>query len=357
MKINIDLGGNIMKTSTKKTRRIIGKIRMSLLIFLIICAYSGYQYFISLGFPVDKNSTDNILINIPKGASSSKIASILKDKNVIKNELYFKFISKQRKIGGKYQAGEYELNKAMNIDEIINKLIKGDIYVEAVKITIPEGFELKQIVDRLVNNDELNINREQLIDIIENKDFEFKFLKEIPKGKNRLEGFLFPDTYLFKKDISEEEIVFKMLNRFDEIFQNEYYKRAKELDMSIKDVITLASIIEREARVDKERKIISSVFHNRLKKDMLLQSCATVQYILGERKQNLTYQDLEIDSQYNTYIYKGLPPKPIASPGKASIEAALYPDDTSYLYFVAKGDGSHVFSRTYSEHLKAKNNN
>ncbi|SHJ49628.1 endolytic transglycosylase MltG [Paramaledivibacter caminithermalis] len=346
-----------MKTSTKKTRRIIGKIRMSLLIFLIICAYSGYQYFISLGFPVDKNSTDNILINIPKGASSSKIASILKDKNVIKNELYFKFISKQRKIGGKYQAGEYELNKAMNIDEIINKLIKGDIYVEAVKITIPEGFELKQIVDRLVNNDELNINREQLIDIIENKDFEFKFLKEIPKGKNRLEGFLFPDTYLFKKDISEEEIVFKMLNRFDEIFQNEYYKRAKELDMSIKDVITLASIIEREARVDKERKIISSVFHNRLKKDMLLQSCATVQYILGERKQNLTYQDLEIDSQYNTYIYKGLPPKPIASPGKASIEAALYPDDTSYLYFVAKGDGSHVFSRTYSEHLKAKNNN
>lgn len=344
-----------MKTSTKKKKKIIRRISLGLLIVLIICTYSGYQYYNSLKLPVDNSSTENIVINIPKGSSSSKIASILKENNVIRNELYFRFISKQRKIGGKYQAGEYKLNKAMDIDEIIDKLINGDIYVETVKFTIPEGFELRQIVDRLASINELNINREKLMDVIENEDFEFDFLKEIPKGKNRLEGFLFPDTYEVKNDITEKELVSKMLNRFDKIFEKEYYTKAKELNMSINDVIALASIIEREARVDSERPIISSVFHNRLKKDMLLQSCATVQYVLGERKEKLTYKDLEIDSPYNTYKHVGLPPMPIASPGKASIQAALYPDDSKYLYFVAKGDGSHVFSKTYQEHLKAKN--
>lgn len=344
-----------MKTSTKKKKKVIRRISLGLLIVLIICAYSGYQYYNALKLPVDKSSTENIVINIPKGSSSSKIASILKEKKVIRNELYFRFISKQRKIGGKYQAGEYKLNKAMDIDEIINKLINGDIYVETVKFTIPEGFELKQIVDRLASIDEFNINKEKLMDVIENEDFEFDFLKDIPKGKNRLEGFLFPDTYEVKNGITEKELVLKMLNRFDKIFEKEYYAKAKELNMSINDVIALASIIEREARVDSERPIISSVFHNRLKKDMLLQSCATVQYVLGERKEKLTYKDLEIDSPYNTYKHVGLPPMPIASPGKASIHAALYPDDSKYLYFVAKGDGSHVFSKTYQEHLKAKN--
>ncbi len=127
--------------------------------------------------------------------------------------------------------------------------------------------------------------------------------------------------------------------------------------MNVKEIITLASIIEREAKLDRERPIISSVFHNRLKKNKLLQSCATVQYALGERKEDLTLKDLEIDSPYNTYKHLGLPPSPIASPGKASIEAALFPEDTDYLYFVAKGDGSHIFSKTYSEHLNAKNRN
>lgn len=344
-----------MKTSTEKSKKIIRRIRLVLLIVLIICTYSGYQYYSSLKLPVDKSSTENIVINIPKGSSSSKIASILKEKNVIRNEFYFRVISKQRKIGGKYQAGEYKLNKAMDIDEIIDKLINGDIYVETVKFTIPEGFELKQIVDRLTSIDEFNINKEKLMDVIENEDFEFDFLKDIPKGKNRLEGFLFPDTYEVKNSITEKELILKMLNRFDKIFEKKYYAKAKELNMSINDVIALASIIEREARVDSERPIISSVFHNRLKKDMLLQSCATVQYALGERKEKLTTKDTKINSPYNTYINLGLPPMPIASPGKASIQAALYPDDSKYLYFVAKGDGSHVFSKTYQEHLKAKN--
>lgn len=354
-RIILDYGGNIMNTSTKKTSKTIRKIMLVLFIALIICTYGGYKYYNSLKLPVDINNSESVYINIPKGASTAKIASILKENKLIRNELYFKFVSKQRKIGGKYQAGNYKLNKAMNLDQITDKLINGDIYVEAIKVTIPEGFEIKQIVERLANNKELKLSKNKLQDIIDNKDFDFEFLEEIPKGKNRLEGFLFPDTYSVTNDITEEEIIFKMLNRFNNVFKREYYERAKELNMSIKDVIVLASIIEREARVEDERPIISSVFHNRLKEKMLLQSCATVQYALGERKEKLTYNDLEINSPYNTYKNLGLPPMPIASPGKASIKAALFPNDTKYLYFVAKGDGSHVFSRTYDEHINAKN--
>jgi UPF0755 protein len=353
--LNIDFGGNTMKTSTKKKRILIRNITIFVVLILLICAYGGFKYYDSLKLPVDQKNTESILINIPKGAATSKIANILRDNDLIRNELYFRFISKQRKIEAEYKAGDYKLSKAMNVNEIIDKLIKGDTYQETVKFTIPEGFELKQIVDKLANNQELNINKEKFLDIIENEDFQFEFLKETSKGKNRLEGFLFPDTYEVKKNITEKELVLKMLNRFDEIFEEQYYSRTKELGMTINDVISLASIIEREARVDSERPIISSVFHNRLKKDMLLQSCATVQYVLGERKQRLTYKDLEIDSPYNTYKHLGLPPMPIASPGKASIYAALYPKDSKYLYFVAKGDGSHIFSNTYKEHLNAKN--
>jgi peptidoglycan lytic transglycosylase G len=146
-----------------------------------------------------------------------------------------------------------------------------------------------------------------------------------------------------------------MLNRFDQIFKDEYYDRVNNLGMSVNEVITLASIIEREAKVEKERPFVSSVFYNRIKSGMLLQSCATVQYVLGERKEKLTYQDIAIDSPYNTYKFEGLPPKPIASPGKPSIEAALYPAESEYLFFVVSKNGEHHFSKTYEEHLKAKN--
>ncbi|WP_432401072.1 endolytic transglycosylase MltG [Wukongibacter sp. M2B1] len=346
-----------MKTSTKKTRRVIRNATIGLLLIILICVFSGYNYYSSLKLPVDMNDSKDIIINIPSGASTSKIANILRNNNLIRNELYFRYISKQRAIGGKYQAGDYKLRRSMDIDQIIEKLFKGEVYAETAKFTIPEGFELNQIIERLSSHSELNINKEKLLDIIENEDFDFKFLKGIPKGKNRLEGYLFPDTYEVTKDSSERDIILMMLNRFDKVFKEEYYERANELHMSVQDIITLASIIEREARVESDRPIISSVFYNRLEKEMLLQSCATIQYALGERKEKLTYKDLEIESSYNTYKNIGLPPTPIASPGESSIKAALYPDDTSYLYFVAKGDGSHVFTKTYKEHLRAKNGN
>ncbi|WIF94502.1 endolytic transglycosylase MltG [Caminicella sporogenes] len=341
-----------MDSSINKGRSLI--IKLSIFIIALVALLF---YFNSLKGPVDKNDNKNIIINIPRGSSSSKIASILKENHLIKSKFVFKLVSKQKKADNLFKAGSYRFKKSMSMYQIIDKIISGDVYKETVRITIPEGFELKQIVDRIVNNDKLNIDREKLMYVIENGDFDFKFLKGIPKGKNRLEGFLFPDTYEFEKNITEKEIIYKMLKRFDEVFKKEYYERAEQLNMSVVEVVTLASIIEKEAKLDEERAIISSVFHNRLKKNMLLQSCATVQYALGKRKERLTYKDLEINSPFNTYKRFGLPPMPIASPGKASIKAALYPADTDYLYFVSNGDGSHSFSKSYSAHLRAKNRN
>jgi UPF0755 protein len=145
-----------------------------------------------------------------------------------------------------------------------------------------------------------------------------------------------------------------MLARFDQIFKEEWRKRADELGMTIGEVVTLASLVEREARVSKDRPLVASVFHNRLKIGMHLESCATVQYALGEVKEVLLFEDLETESPYNTYLHGGLPPGPIAAPGADSLQAALYPEKTNYLYFVAKKDGSHYFSKTLAEHNKAK---
>ncbi len=333
------------------------KLTLIMIITLTIVGviFISYSYYSNLNKPVNLEDNQDIYVTIPKGTSTSKIAAILKEKNLIKNEFYFRYTAKSKNLGSSFQAGEYKMNRTMYQDEIMTKLVSGDVYIETVKLTIPEGFELRQIIDRLSSIEELNLSKDKLYDLVENEDFNYKFLEEVPKGENRLEGFLFPDTYEVKKDINEKEILSLMLNRFNSVFKEEYYEKAKNLNMSINEVITLASIIEREAKVNEERPLVSSVFHNRLSQKRLLQSCATVQYILGERKENLTYADLEIESPYNTYKYLGLPPMPIASPGEASVKAALYPAETDFLYFVAKGDGTHTFTKTYNEHLNAKN--
>jgi len=190
----------------------------------------------------------------------------------------------------------------------------------------------------------------------------FREAQENPQRENKLEGYLFPDTYFFDPKAGERAIIEKFLDNFDAKFKPEFYERAKELNMTVDEVIILASIIERETALPEERPIVSSVFHNRLKSSdpnlKKLESCATVQYVLyktqGKMKEKLSDEDTKIDHPYNTYLYEGLPPGPICCPGLASIEAALYPDEESeYLYFVAKGDGSHEFSRTLAEHLEA----
>lgn len=182
-------------------------------------------------------------------------------------------------------------------------------------------------------------------------------MEYLPAGANRLEGFLFPETYDVFATSMEHDIINRLLGQFDAVYKDEYYNRATELGYDLNQIITIASLIERETRVDSERAIVASVIYNRLNMGMALQIDATVQYALGEQKDRLSYKDTEIDSPYNTYKVPGLPPGPICSPGEASIKAALYPENTQYVYYVldAKMDGSHRFSKSYDEFLKNKN--
>ncbi len=337
------------KTKSREKHKLF--ISLVLIVILAITALAVLSsYLASTNSPVNAANSEVINVEIPKGSSTKKIASILLENQLTKSVSAFKLQSRIKGYDGTYKSGFYRLSQSMSMEEIMIALQKGTAVT--VRFTIPEGFDLKKITERLAS--ENLINPEKFSLQVEQGVFDYKFLKDAPAGKERLEGYLYPDTYEVFPDSSEEQIINKMLLRFNQVFTDAYYARAKELGMSVGEVMTLASIIEREAIIPEDRAIISSVFHNRLKIKMPLQSCATVQFILGDQKAKLTNKDIAIDSPYNTYIINGLPPGPICSPGVASIEAALYPEDTNYLYFLAKGDGSSVFSVTYEDFLKNK---
>ncbi len=325
-----------------------------ILIAIIALVISGKTYYTNSLKPV-ASGTDVITktIEIPKGSNIKHISKILKDEKLIRNNDIFNLYCKLNKMDGKLKAGTYKISSNQSVSQIIEKLVSGKGEFDTVRFTIPEGYEIRQIIDKL--EEQGLINRETFEKEIKEANFDFSFIADNQSVGYKLEGYLYPDTYEIFKGDSERRIIEIMLQRFDKVFTEEYKQRAKELNMSINDVITLASIIEREAKLDSDRKIISGVFYNRIKKQMMLQSCATVQYILKDRKEVLLYKDLEVESPYNTYKHQGLPPGPIASPGLESIQAALYPEQTDYLYFVADKDGSHVFTKTYKDHLNAQN--
>ena len=219
-------------------------------------------------------------------------------------------------------------------------------------MTIPEGYTTKQIVELLV---EKNVCvEEDLWKAVKSADFKYDFLAGAEKGtETRLEGFLFPDTYEFYINDKAETVLGKLLSNFNSKVTEEMRADMKDADISFAELITIASLVEREAKLDEERATVSSVIHNRLdnsKAYPYLQIDATIQYLTGRVP---TSDDLKIDSPYNTYLYGGLPPTAIANPGIASIKAALYPEDTGYYYYVARDDGSHIFSKTLDEHNKA----
>ena len=295
-----------------------------------------------------KGDDSNYIVEIPDGAGTSRISGILHNYGIISHPTVFKGYIKLK---GEpvYQKGLHTLSPSMSYGEIVAKLENPpDIDEEREKrIVIPEGYELRQIADLLVENG--LVERDAFMTEIENGEFEFSFVNEIPRTENRLEGYLYPDTYMFSVDESEHDIINKMLTAFDEKVIPVY--RELSGSYTLDQIVIMASVIEREAANDEERPLVSSVFYNRIEKGMKLESCATVQYILKERKDILSNADTAIDSPYNTYMYKGLPDGPIASPGIKSIEAALKPADTNYLYFLATADGSkNLFSETFEEH-------
>ena len=298
------------------------------------------------------SAKSDVQITVAQGDNLNTIISDLKEQKVITNKFLFKLYSKFHGSIETIRPGIISIPKGADYKEIFELIAKPDS--DEVAVTIPEGLELREIADKLEK--EGLIDKNKFYDAVKNHSFDYEFLKGIPVGDNRLEGFLFPDTYTFSKTLDNETTILeKMLKRFEQIYSKSMTEKANQLSMTDYEVITLASVIEREARTTDDFYLVSSVFHNRLKRtDSLkyLQSCATVQYILKERKSVLSEKDTKIDSPYNTYRYPGLPAGPICSPGKAAIDAALNPKQTDYLYFLNDSDGKLHFSTTYAEHQK-----
>lgn len=346
-----------MSRSTVTDKNKSKKIRILFIFIVLLVIVTASKFYVDkLREPVNRVNPTKKSITIPNGSSSENISVILKKNGLIKNELTFKVYSRVQNKSSKFKAGIYELDTSMSQDKIMDELIKGGKLKTTVKFTIPEGFELKQIADKLVSVD--LIDRDEFMSLVsntENFDKEYPFLQELPEGST-LEGYLYPSTYEVFEDVTEEDIIKKMLNTFKEKYTDELKEKGNKLGMNTHEIVTLASIIEREAVLEEERPIMSGVFHNRLNVAMPLQSCATIQYALGERKPVLSNADVKIESKYNTYINAGLPPAPISSPRIESIQAAVEPADVDYLFFVRTGDdGSHTFSKSYNQHLDAKN--
>ncbi|MBI4641179.1 MAG: endolytic transglycosylase MltG [Candidatus Tectomicrobia bacterium] len=319
----------------------------SLLIFLLIGAGISYLVmWVEEEPPSGKLPEDSSkVVEIPKGAGLRDIAALLKREGVTQTPLFFIIKALWKGSRGRLKAGEYRFSSSMTLDEILHRLESGKVILHP--LTIPEGFTVEEIA-RLLEEKGLS-TREKFLALTSKKEF----LDRLGLEGKSLEGYLFPETYFFPKGASEETIVKKIVSTFDRVFTEGYKDRAKLIGLTPHQVLTLASVIEKEAKVDEERALISAVYHNRLKRGMLLQSDPTVIYALKQFDGNLRKEDLAIDSPYNTYKYPGLPPGPIANPGRASIEAALFPAPVDYLYFVSKNNGEHSFSTSLQEHNNA----
>lgn len=291
---------------------------------------------------------------ITKGQSVSIIAQNLKTEKLINSELFFKIYIKLSGKQADFKEGSYTLNPKMSIKQITTELTPKVFLKPDERITFIEGWNLKNYNEALANS--------SLIDVSDflsatKKDYsdKFSFLKDKPK-KTDLEGYLFPDTYRFYTDITGEEVVIKMLSNFDNKLSAQMRDDISNQGKTISEIITMASIIEKEVRSTEDMKIVSGIFWNRIKGGQALESCATLAYILGVNKEQYTFEDTRTDSPFNTYINRGLPPSPISNPGLKAIEAAIYPEDTNYNYFLTSSNGGQtVFSRTYEEHLNNKN--
>jgi UPF0755 protein len=292
------------------------------------------------------NPYDSVKVTIPKGASLKEVSATLQDYNIIRNERSFLLAVKTLGYEKDMPAGRFKLVKASTNFDIIDQLVNG-IQVNK-RVTILEGWTIDIIAEEL--QDKIGVDPDEFKNACKNELLLWKW----GISEESVEGYLFPNTYLFSEEEDIQDIIGRMINQFKQRITVEFRDRMKELGMVEKEIITLASIIEGEAIYDRERPVISGVYHNRLNIGMRLQADPTIQYIIEGSPRRLLNKDLKIKSPYNTYLNEGLPPGPINNPGIESIKAALYPVETDYLYFVAKGDGYHTFSRTKEEHNIAK---
>jgi UPF0755 protein len=323
--------------------------RLAVIIFMLLVLALLFFKINDLAKAVSPISQE-INITISPGSSNQQIAKKLAENKLIKSEIAFLLYSKYLGYDKSLKAGNYILDSAWSLPEILEVLSKGQ--VQSITFTIPEGFTVKQIANRLASQG--IINEEKFLSLVNSPDISIPVSIESENVEYRLEGYLFPDTYRVTNEMSELDIINMMLNRFFEVYDKDLRDRARQKGLSDHEIITIASMIEKEAKFDEDRALIASVIYNRLEIGMPLQIDATVQFALDIHKGRISYEDLEVESYYNTYKHLGLPPGPISSPGKASIYAALHPAETDFFYYLAKSDGTHVFNKTFAEHKADK---
>ncbi len=313
---------------------------LAVLYVLVFIAYQGHSF---LHVPPSPNAKPQIVYIQPKTRFRA-IAELLQDKGIIRSRLWFTVLAEVTGSVDKIKAGEYELSASMLPSQILNKLARGDFIAHMV--TIPEGYNVYQIADVL--EEARLVTREEFL----SKVFDQTLLASYGFAGPSFEGYLFPDTYAWWRNMKAQDIVHKMATRFKRLYSQKYERQAKKQGLSMREVVTLASIVEKESGRPEERPLIAAVFRNRLHRRMRLQADPTVIYGLRNFNGDLTKSDLQKATAYNTYVVDGLPPGPIACPGESAIRAVLNPKG-KYLYFVSRNDGSHYFSRTLAEHNRA----
>lgn len=331
-----------IRRAQKKRRRIAGACVLAAAVLIIACCniFGGRC---------------TVTITVNEGTGSAEIAEKLKDEGVIHSKLWFLLRLQLSEYKGKLQYGTFKFDKNAAVGEVIETLATKGAKKNTVTLTVPEGFSIEKIKQRVCD---MGLCTEDEFEQALKQDYDYDFLKSVPEDKNiryKLQGFLYPSTYEFYSDADAVTVINTLLAEFD--------KQTKDLGIShdkMYEIITKASLVEREAKLDSERKIIAGVIENRLKADMLLQVDASVVYALSDGLYDVDkvyYKDLNINSKYNLYKYKGLPPGPICNPSVKSIKAAMTPSVHKYLYYhtnTEKNDGSHIFTETYSEHTNTQ---
>lgn len=346
-------------SQAKVVRKIVFFCLIVLIIVGAIVFISAYTYIAKALDPIDEKNPKEIEVTIPIGSSARQIGEILEKEGLVRSATIFRYYVRYKNETG-FQAGEYVLSTAMSVPELVAELKEGKLLQEAaLTFTVPEGLWLEDVVQIIAENTENA--PEDIMEVINDREFVRELIVEFPilsedilneKIRYPLEGYLFPAKYEFlSEQPAIEDVIKKMVGQTQKVL-DEFKTDIENSDFSVHEILTLASIIEREAKTSEDRYKISGVLHNRLKRNMKLQVDPSVAYALGEHLYMTSFDDLEIDSPYNTYKYEGLPIGPIANPGKDSIRAALQPEESNYLYFYARYNGEIIYSETYEEHNK-----
>lgn len=327
--------------------KILNRYRYHIFLSLAIICLIFIYILVSLSPAASKSEGREVVVAVPVSATANQVAEILKQDGLIRNPGFFSLYARYTGLDSQIKAGEYRLSSSYSTQELLRELVEGRLSEQS--FTVPEGYTTAQIADLLASKG--LASKTEFLKAVSAAEFDYPFLQDLPTGEKHLEGYLFPDTYQVDSDSTAASIIDMMLERFAaEMEELDYAAEAEKNGVTLQEAVIIASLIEREALVDTERPLIAGVIYNRLKIDMPLQLCASVQYALGATKTELSYQDLEIDSPYNTYKIYGLPPGPISMPGRKSLLAAVQPTATDYLYYVAKADGTHAFAVTMAEH-------